>query len=182
VAGTLEIRALARTDDRSSFSCGDPALDRFFQHYAAQNQFRLHLAVTYVATVGPRILGFATVTVGTVERRDLPAAAARRRLPAYPLPVLRLARLGVERGVQGAGVGQALLRHVLRLALQQRDSVGCVGVVTDAKPAAVDFYGRLGFVPLGTVLEGTLPGGTTAMFLSIESLAGASASSERQGA
>jgi hypothetical protein len=45
----IEIRLLQRTDDRSKFTCGEPALDRFFQHYAGQNQFKLHLAVTYVA-------------------------------------------------------------------------------------------------------------------------------------
>ena len=45
----LEIRLLRREDDRGAFSCGEPALDRFFQHYAGQNQFKLHLAVTWVA-------------------------------------------------------------------------------------------------------------------------------------
>lgn len=64
----------------------------------------------------------------------------RRRLPAYPLPILRLARFGVDRRAQGLGAGRALLRHVLALALDPRDSFGCIGVVTDAKPEAVAFY------------------------------------------
>jgi len=49
VAKAIEIRPLAKDDDRSGFSCGQPDLDRFFQHYAGQNQFKLRLAVTYVA-------------------------------------------------------------------------------------------------------------------------------------
>ena len=45
----LEIRPLQRGDDRGRFTCGQEDLDRFFRHYAGQNQFNLHLAVTYVA-------------------------------------------------------------------------------------------------------------------------------------
>jgi len=55
-----------------------------------QNQFKLHLAVTYVATAEGRILGFATVAGSSVERHRLPPPRLRRRLPDYPLPVLRL--------------------------------------------------------------------------------------------
>jgi len=171
VAGELEIRPLRPDDDRTAFSCGQPDLDRFFHHYAGQNQFKLHLAVTYVASVKEGLVGFATVTVGSLERRTLPSARLRRRLPGYPLPVLRLARLGVDHRAQGLGVGRALLRHVLSLALEQRDSLGCVGVVTDAKPEAVAFYARYGFEPLDGVREGMLHGGATPLFLSLGAVA-----------
>jgi GNAT superfamily N-acetyltransferase len=167
----VEIRLLREDDVREGFSCGEPALDRFFQHYAAQNQFKLHLAVTWVAVVDKRILGFATVTAGVIERSVVPSAKARKRLPAYPLPVLRLARLGVDQKAQGLGLGRALLRHVLQLALAQRDSLGCLGVVTDAKEHASSFYASLGFVELEGVREGALHGDTTPMFLSIDVIA-----------
>ena len=165
MAEEVEIRLLRPDDDRRAFSCGQPDLDRFFHHYAGQNQFKLHLAVTYVVTVEGRLLGFATVTVGSLERRNLPSARMRRRLPSYPLPVLRLARLGVDQRVQGLGVGRALLRHVLSLALNQRDSLGCIGVVTDAKPEAVAFYARYGFERIEAVREGALHGDATPLFL-----------------
>jgi GNAT superfamily N-acetyltransferase len=169
------MRLLRREDERSTFSCGEPALDRFFQHYAGQNQFKLHLAATWVATRDPDILGFATVSSGSIERRSVPDERLRRRLPDYPLPVLRLARLGVDRRAQGLGLGSALVRHVLRLALSQRDQVGCVGVVTDAKPAAVAFYAALGFTGLAGVGEGLLHGDPTPMFLGIATIAAAEA-------
>lgn len=169
----LEIRLLRREDDRSDFTCGEPALDRFFQHYAGQNQFKLHLAVTWVAVRDAALLGFATVAGGSLERRSMPDATLRRRLPDHPLPVLRLARLGVDRRVQGLGIGKALVRQVLRLALSQRDQVGCVGVVTDAKPGAVAFYEGLGFVGLQGVREGTLHGDALPMFLDIATIAAA---------
>lgn len=173
MAKTIEIRVLAKDDDRSGFSCGQPDLDRFFEHYAGQNQFKLHLTVTYVAVVATRIVGFATVAASSVERASVPGVRLRKRLPGYPLPVLRLARLGVDTRAQGLGIGKALLRHVLTLAVEQRDRIGCVGVVTDAKPEAVSFYQRLGFVPVGGVREGLLHGEPLPMFLGIDTVASA---------
>lgn len=61
MTGTAEIRPLRREDDPRAFSCGEPDLDRFFTHYAGQNQSKLHLAVTYVAVVDGGIAGFATL-------------------------------------------------------------------------------------------------------------------------
>jgi GNAT superfamily N-acetyltransferase len=162
VARAVEIRPLARDDERSGFSCGEPALDRFFQYYAGPNQFKLKLAVTYVAVLDGRILGFATVAVGSVERYQLPSARQRKRMPAYPLPVLRLARLGVDRAAQSTGVGRQLLRHVFTLAVNQRDVLGCVG-----------YYQKLGFIPLEGVREGQVHGKPTPMFLDIQSIAAA---------
>ena len=146
----MEIRALHEGDDRSQFRSGDPDLDRFFQKFAGQNQFKHYLGVTYVAVEAARILGFATVAPGHVEIDGLPAAA-RKKLPRYPLPVLRLARLAVDEGVRNQGLGGRLLGFVLQLALRMAKDFGCVGVVVDAKPDAVDFYRRYGFLSIDAV-------------------------------
>ena len=164
---TIEVRPLRKADDRSGFCCGQRELDRFFQDYAGQNQFKLHLSVTYVVAAKDRLLGFATVAASSLERRSLPSAQLRRRLPGYPLPVLRLARLGVDTRAQGAGVGRALLRHVPGLALAQRDRLGCVGVVTDANPDAVAFFERYGLVSRPRVRQGRPHGGSRPMFRAI---------------
>lgn len=173
MAKEVEIRPLREGDVRNDFSCGQADLDRFFQHYAGQNQFKLHLSITYVAVVNERVVGFATVAAGSLERASVPVARLRKRLPAYPVPVLRLARLGVDLRAQGHGIGKALLRHVLSLAVDQRDTVGCVGVVTDAKPDAVAFYETLGFDRLTGVGEGLLHGDPTPMFLAIDAVVAA---------
>src|SRR5215468_7571163 len=135
----MEIRALREGDDRSVFRSGEADLDRFFHKFAAQNQFKHYIGVTYVAVEEGRIVGFATVAPGHVEIDGLPAAA-RKKLPRYPLPVLRLARLAVDESVRGQGCGRQLLRFVLDLARKMATDYGCVGVVVDAKPGAVDFY------------------------------------------
>jgi GNAT superfamily N-acetyltransferase len=170
VAPAVELRALSRDDDRTGFSCGNAELDRFFVHYAGQNQFRLGLATTYVAVMEGRLVGFATVAVSSIERSVVPSARLKKKLPRYPLPVLRLARLGVDVRAQGHGIGRALLSHVLVLALRLRDDVGCIGVVADAKPEAIAFYQRLGFLLISGVTEGVLTSEPTPMFIATETI------------
>ena len=117
--------------------------------------------------------GYATIAPGHIEIENLPAAR-RKRLPQYPLPILRLARLAVDRSFQGQGFGKQLLRFVLNLALQMAGNFGCVGVVVDAKSEAVSFYRRFGFIVL-EVVEGESPARplATAMFLSVRDVAAA---------
>jgi GNAT superfamily N-acetyltransferase len=146
----IVVRKLRPDDDRSAFQSGDPDLDRFFKRYAGQNQFKHYIGTTYVAVDDGQLIGFATVSATQIEIRDLPAAK-QGRLPRYPLPVLRLARLAVDRGAQGRGVGLTLLKAVFMLAKAMASDFGCVGVVVDAKPQAVSFYVRYGFMALDVV-------------------------------
>jgi GNAT superfamily N-acetyltransferase len=146
----MEIRALRETDDPSQFQCGDPDLDSFFHKFAGQNQFKHYVGVTYVVVEDGRVLGYATVAPGQVEIEDLPASS-RKKLPHYPLPVLRLARLAVDSSAQGQALGTQLLRFVLQLAIQMAERYGCVGVLVDAKPGAVDFYAKYGFIVIDAV-------------------------------
>jgi GNAT superfamily N-acetyltransferase len=146
----IEIRALREGDDRSQFHSGDADLDRFFHKFAGQNQFRQYVGVTYVAVADRRILGFVTVAAGHVEIDHLPVTV-RKKLPRYPLPVLRLARLAVDQSARGQGLGTQLLRFVLQLALRMVGDYGCAGVVVDAKPDATDFYAKYGFIAVDAV-------------------------------
>ena len=146
----MEIRSLRPSDDRSVFQSGDEALDRFFHRYAGQNQFRHHLGVTYVAVDDDRILGFATVAPRHIDVEDLPERI-RKKLPSYPVPVLGLARLAVDRSARSMGLGAQLLRLVFKLAMKLADEAGCAGVVVDAKPDAVGFYAKYGFTPFAAI-------------------------------
>lgn len=147
---TVEIRPLRPDDDRVAFVSGDEALDLYFRRYAGQNQFRHHIGVTYVAVASGRILGFVTVAAASVGADDLPSG---RRMPPYPVPVLRVARLAVAEAERGRGLGRALLRFCIELAERMRDELGCVGLLVDAKGTAVSFYLPFGFIEV-EVLEG----------------------------
>lgn len=171
---TLKVRKLTPEDDRSDFHSGNADLDRFFLRYAGQNQFRHHIGTTYVAIDDATLIaGFVTVAASELAPSALPASK-RKRLPRYPIPVLRVARLAVDNRATGKGVGSLLLRSVLVLARQIADDIGCVGVVVDAKPEAVSFYEKLGFLRLEVVAGelGDRPP-TLPMFLELGQVPGA---------
>ena len=167
------IRRLLPSDDTSLFACGDEEYDLFLRRYAGQNQERLFVGTTYVACDGLRVAGYVTVAVGQLEREGLPDDAGRS-LPRYPLPVLRLARLAVDRDYGGRGLGHRLTAHAFRVALQIRDSAGCIGVVVDALPSRTSFYAELGFFELDLVSgHSAVRPAPVAMFLPIATIAAA---------
>jgi predicted N-acetyltransferase YhbS len=120
-----------------------------------------------------RIVGYASVSGGSLTIDELPAATARK-LPRYPMPVLRLARLAVDTSVQGRGVGAALLRFVLDLAVDMAERYGCLGVVVDAKQGAEKFYAAYGFEAVELVEgESAARPRPTPMFLPLHDILGA---------
>jgi GNAT superfamily N-acetyltransferase len=146
---TFTIRLLERTDNRKEFRSGNIELDRFFIHFAGQNQFKHHIGVTYIAlTASQMIAGFATVSASVIAAHRAPK---KLRHVKYQLPVLRVARLAVDERMKSMGVGRLLIASAFRLALEMSKSVGCVGVVVDAKSEAISFYEKLEFDKLDVV-------------------------------
>ena len=148
----FEFRVLTTKDNRENFNCGLPELDSFFRQYAGQNQFRHYVGTTYILTTENRIAGFVTVSAGEIATASL-SSIANFRFPEYPLPIMRIARLAVDKAFQGLGLGKKLVKYSLELALKMKNSYGCVGVTVDAKPESVLFYQKLGFIELRTDKE-----------------------------
>lgn len=140
----MRARALLPTDDRTGFESGEPSIDRFFREFAGQNQWRHHVGVTYCLTEGGPPIAFVTLSAGSLDPNALPGDTGGG-LPTYPAPLLRLARLGVDRQYQRRGLGRELLYLAADIALEIRVRAGCVGIVVDAKPPAAPFYERHGF-------------------------------------
>ena len=143
----VRIERLAATHERNHFDCGEAALNVFLRQHAGQQQ-RKGFGKTYVALAdnGNEVIGFVTLSAGQVAAVDLPEAS---KLPRHPAPVLRIARLAVDRRAQGRGIGQDLLAFALRIAIEFSAQVGLYAVVVDAKhDQAAAFYRQLGFIAL----------------------------------
>lgn len=134
--------------DRAGFRCGEPTLDDFLSRYSSQSH-RLGLATTHVLIddqAPARIIGYASVAMAQMDLEAL-QPEDRRRLPRYPLPALRLARLAIATAEQRKGHGEALLGYVIDRALTLRQSeVGVCAVLVDAlHDRAAAFYAEYGF-------------------------------------
>jgi len=146
----IVVRQLRDSDDRTRFRSGHPDLDRFFARYAGQNLFKLHIGTTYVAFDDDVIVDYVTVASCSIEVAGMPKKLAKR-LPSYPIPALRLARMAVSEGLQRSGVGSSLMKAVFIVAHDQARKTGWAFVVVDAKPGAETYYRRWGFeaLPVG---------------------------------
>jgi GNAT superfamily N-acetyltransferase len=145
----FNIEPLTRGHDRTSFDCGEPALNEFIKRHARQNQDR-GIGRTYVAAEadGTPVFGFYTIASASIHPVDLPEPE-RRRLPRYRVPMVQLARLAVDSSATGQGLGESLLYHALQLATHVADRIGVFGVEVYAKhETAAAFYHRFGFVRL----------------------------------
>jgi GNAT superfamily N-acetyltransferase len=103
---------------RSSFCCGEPMLDEFIRAYVTQYEKR-RLGKTFVAVRAEdvrRVVGYYTLAAGAVAFAHLPQEVAKK-LPKHPVPVILLARLAIDRTVQGQGLGEKLLVDALERGL-----------------------------------------------------------------
>jgi len=67
-------------------------------------------------------------------------------LPIYPIPIILLARLAVDRDEKGTGLGKALLKDALLRIAHAADIVGARAVlVHDIDEQARKFYQHFGF-------------------------------------
>jgi predicted N-acetyltransferase YhbS len=145
---------------RKRFRCGHAALDRWFDNNAGKSQ-RCH-GVTYVAEDGGELVGFVTVAASTIGRDAVGTGDG----PEF-WPTLLLGRMGTLESRKGQGIGERLVHHVFKLALEQAETTGCAAVVVDAKPGLEDYYrGKFGFQR--TVLQDDSP--NTRMFLLLDTV------------
>lgn len=104
-------------------------------------------ARTFVVVKRDRVVAYVSLTMGSVRRADAPARLVRS-LPAYPVGMVLIARLAVDRTEQGAGLGTRLLADALRMAVLAGESVAARLVAVDAiDERAARFYQRHGFTP-----------------------------------
>jgi len=137
---------LHKSHDLTAFDCGAPSLNEFLRKYALQNH-QNRSARTYVTARENRIVGYYTLAAGSVSRDDV-AARVAKGLGKYPVPIILLARLAVDRSEQGKGLGAALLKNALLRAVQAADIVGCRAVLVHAKDqVAQAFYRKFDFEP-----------------------------------
>jgi GNAT superfamily N-acetyltransferase len=144
------VEPLDSLHERADFSCGKGSLDNFLRALVSQYEKR-RLGRTYVAVRSgeKKVLGYFTLASASVVFENLPPKV-KKKLPCHPVPVVLLARLAVDQGAQGQGLGRLLLVDALERCLQLLHELGIHAVeVTALDEPAKTFYEKYGFVALG---------------------------------
>ena len=136
--------------DRSAFSCGVAALDRYLREQASQDVKRLMascLVAVDAATAG--LAGYYTLAASSVPATELPPETVKR-LPRYPvLPAALIGRLAIDTGYRRRGLGSALLADAA-LRVLGSDTKAFALIVDAIDESAAAFCRRQGFRPFAS--------------------------------
>jgi GNAT superfamily N-acetyltransferase len=112
-----------------------------------------NLAKTYgafLADAPAKAIGYVTLVCGEIATEDAEASdTAPFTYPHYP--ALKIARLAVDKSLQGSGLGRRLTRLAIGIAKDEIcPRVGCRFVTLDSKKGSIEFYKKQGFRLLDT--------------------------------
>ena len=140
------IEKLRREHVLESFDCGKEELNDFIKRRAWNNQ-QANSAQTYVLARDLVVSGYYSLAAGAVTH-EAATERVKKGLARHPTPLILLARLAVDRSLQGRGVGPALLKDALLRAAGAADTIGARTVLVHAKDnAAKGLYEHFDFEP-----------------------------------
>ena len=141
----LRLVLLAEHHDLTGLDCGNDQLNTWLLDHALASQ-RADLARTYLALEDDAVVGYVSLTTGSIRREDAPKRYARG-MARHPIPTILIARLAVDRRHQRQRLGSRLLAEALHRAVAASDVAAARLVIVDAiDEDAAHFYRRWGFI------------------------------------
>jgi GNAT superfamily N-acetyltransferase len=120
------------------------------QHASQAAAARSARTFVVLGSAQERIGGYHALAAASIEHVTA-TERVRRGMPRHPIPVILLARLAVDRSVQGRGLGAWLLADAMRRAVAAAERVGIRALVVHAiDEQAATFYARHGMSPSAT--------------------------------
>lgn len=128
----------------TAFDCGEPSLDEWLRRRALTNHLS-GASRTFVVTDPDGVVrGYYALAAGALAH-EMATSAVRRNMPD-PVPVMVLARLAVDRRVQGGRVGAALLQDAVLRSQGVARNAGVRALLVHAlHERARQFYAHYGF-------------------------------------
>ncbi|MBQ0050457.1 MAG: GNAT family N-acetyltransferase [Treponema sp.] len=140
----VSIKEIPSKSFLKKFDCEIEALNEFLSRYALKNN-ELGIGKTFVALDEKnQIAGYFTLATAQVAYEEIPENF-KGKLPKYPIPALRIARLAVSKDFKGTGVGKWLLAQAFIKVIQVADVTGLYFIIVDAKETSKTFYEHYGF-------------------------------------
>lgn len=135
---------LAVTHVLDDFACGEASLDEWLKRRALTNPLSGASRTFVVTDQDGRVYGYYAMAAGAVSHQAA-TSAVRRNMPD-PVPMMVLARLAVDHGVQGLKLGGALLQDAVNRAVTVSQNAGVRALLVHAlHDRAKEFYEHYGF-------------------------------------
>jgi hypothetical protein len=127
--------------DVSEFDCGSAAQTRWLRQVAGAAQAARTARVYVVTRVDEdRVVGYHALAAASIALDDAPPTLLKQA-GRSPIPVILLARLGVDLSAQGKGLGAALVKDAMLRGYQASETVGARAFLIHAESErARDFY------------------------------------------
>jgi GNAT superfamily N-acetyltransferase len=128
----------------ASFDCGSEDQSTWLRQHALRSH-RSDTAKVYVVCrrATNDVVGYYALSAGSVASKDA-TERLRQGLGRLPVPVVVLARLGVDVSEQGRGLGSALVKDFVLQVASVADRVGIRALLIHAENAkAAAFYFRI---------------------------------------
>jgi GNAT superfamily N-acetyltransferase len=140
------IEKLAVHHQLGNFRCGAADIDSWLHERALKGQ-QSGNATVFVLTHQDEVVAFYALAASSAERSHSPKQIQRNA--PDPLPVLLLARLGVDERAQKRGIGGVLLRDALLRSCRVANDIGFRALLVHCRDEkAKEFYQHLipGFI------------------------------------
>jgi predicted N-acetyltransferase YhbS len=127
-----QVEKLAVDHNVEKFACGSYTLDYWLRKHALANQSLANSPQTYVVHRGGKVVGYYSLVYGEVSLQECPPRVRESMPSRYPVPVIKMARLAVDRKEQGSGLGTALMKDAFLRIISAAEIAGLRAVVVDA--------------------------------------------------
>ncbi|HWO16723.1 MAG TPA: GNAT family N-acetyltransferase [Solirubrobacterales bacterium] len=130
----------------NGFDCGVGSLDVWLVKHA-RAAAGAGSARTYVVIdeEQDRVVGYHALSVASIKHAET-IERARKGMPKHPIPAMLLARLAVDKTVQGRGIGAFLLRDAMSRAVSVAEQAGIrLMLIHTLSEDARRFYEHFGF-------------------------------------
>lgn len=146
------VEPLGEHHDKTAFSCGQVAIDHWLHDEALNQQRQGNISVWVCVGEQDRLCAFFASRVHVLS---VPTSLSSTRRKYWGVnergfaPAFMIAKLGLDRALQGRGYGKVLLHEALRKCVEAADRAACKLIVVDAlDDRLVSFYENQGFVPI----------------------------------
>lgn len=129
----------------SKFDCGNHRLTYWLKRHALTNQ-NASSTYTFVIEESAFVVGYYAFSIGSVAYIEAPGRVQAGMPARFEIPIFLLARLAVSQSHQRQKLGQRLLRHAIKRAIEITKLAPLKAIVLDALDEdAKSFYSKFDF-------------------------------------